>query len=227
MNIYAFIPTRDAEISESKLLLERYLSDCGAKVIFIANQESIFEAHKKAYDKVNPDPEDIIILCHDDILILSDKQAFQDFLGNVSNEKIGFIGVAGTTRLESDAVWWDHTRWGKGMHRGFIFHGNNLQNAQPTHFGPHGSVAVLDGVFLACKAKTLAKYGMKKPPYFDGNWDFYDLHYTAAAFEDGLVNCTVPILIMHASIGNLAGRDSWHKNKAQFIKMHTFPIVCK
>ena len=66
MNIYAFICTRSREkISQTTHTLLTYLSSCSINILVLANQKSLFSAYQKAYDKISPNPEDIIILCHD------------------------------------------------------------------------------------------------------------------------------------------------------------------
>ena len=85
----------------------------------------------------------------------------------------------------------------------------------------------MDGLFLAAKAKTLKEIGLDKPEYFEGDWDFYDIHYTMKAHQTGLINKVVPIIVLHNSFGNLAGRESWHKNREAFIKNTDLPVKCK
>ena len=77
-------------------------------------------------------------------------------------------------------------------------------------------VVVLDGLFLAAPIRVLEKIGLEKPETFEGNWDFYDLEFTMKARSRGYKNYTKPILLRHESFGNLAGRDSWIKNKIAF-----------
>jgi len=115
--------------------------------------------------------------------------------------------------------------WQQQKHKGFVYHGEDILKADSTYFGPPGRVVCLDGLFLAAKGKTLRDIGLQKPSYFEGDWDFYDIHYTVAAHLKRYHNKVVPITLLHNSYGELAGRDSWHKNRLAFISNTDLPII--
>lgn len=228
MTKYAFICTRSEVVGATTTNLVRYLSRANVEIKLLINQNSIFEGYAKAFQKVDPRPDDIIIMCHDDIEIANDVEAFNTILEQVLDDNnIGFIGPAGTTRLEEDAVWWDHSRWQKGFHRGFVYHGSDLYLAQPTLYGQYGPVVALDGLFLAARASTLRKLELTKPSYLSGNWDFYDIHYTISSYLAGYTNLAVPIIVLHNSKGEIVGKESWIKNREAFIAKHKdkFPFT--
>jgi len=83
---------------------------------------------------------------------------------------------------------------------------------------------VLDGLFLAARAKVIRDIGLQKPEYFEGEWDFYDIHYTSKAFLQGYINKVLDMNILHNSRGELVGRDSWHKNRLAFIEKTDLPL---
>jgi hypothetical protein len=227
MNIYAFICTRSREdISMTTHKLLSFLSSCSIKILLLANQKSIFTGYKTAFEKVNPNPEDIIILCHDDIEIRENPQVFvQKIKDLLQKEKCGFIGPAGTTNLGYDAVWWEQERWKQGLHKGKVTHIDPEKQEYLTYYGPPEDVVVLDGLFLAAKASLLTEIGLGKPPYFVGEWDFYDIHYTSQAHLKGYTNTVLDMDILHNSRGELVGRDSWHKNREAFILKTQLPLV--
>ena len=135
------------------------------------------------------------------------------------------IGPAGTTHLGTNAVWWDHEKWKQGFHRGRVFHVHpDTKKPVDTLYGFPGNVVALDGLFLGARAKTIQRLGLEKPEYFEGEWDFYDIHYTTKAFQLGYTNKAVDIKIIHHSLGELAGRDSWHKNREAFISKTELPL---
>ena len=224
MKIYAVICTRKKDLNPVTKGLVDKLSSLPAKVLLMVNQKSIFSGYKKAFDFVNPEDNDIFILCHDDIEIHS---SAEDILKNISlaNAKgFGFVGVAGTTLLGKNAVWWDHDNWGKGHHSGEVYHPDKkTKTFQKTAYGPSKKVVVLDGLFLSASAKTLKEVGLEKPDYLLGDWDFYDIHYTFTSYNKGLSNITVPIKIAHHSSGELVGREGWNENRIAFIKKHQLP----
>ena len=205
------------------------LSSFGVEVKILANQSSIFEAYKKGMDLCDAKDGDIIILCHDDIELLDSKEDFIGKLAICIQPETGIVGPAGTTNLGNDAVWWNQERWQAGYHRGLVHHSHEEKNKvihSPTHYGPYGQVVALDGLFLAARKKVWDIVGLDKPKYYEGNWDFYDIHYTTTAHLKGYKNLAIPIKIVHHSSGELVGRDSWHDNRQAFIRNSILPITC-
>ena len=81
MNTYAVICTRSREdISPTAHALMNYYSSVGVQTLLMCNQASIFSAYASAFKKVNPDPEDLFIFCHDDIEVHEAKEDFLDKL---------------------------------------------------------------------------------------------------------------------------------------------------
>ena len=228
MNMYAFICTRSKDLSPTTENLVSYLSRANVQVKLLVNQSSIFEGYQKAFDLVKPDPSDIIILCHDDIEIQMSPNIFIGLLTTLQNKKLGFLGPAGTTKLSESGVWWDHNLWKEGFHRGEVVHITAEGKNDFTKYGNFEQVAVLDGLFLACRAEILKEIGLQKPDIFPGEWDFYDIYYTYEAHKLGYENHAVPIKMIHNSRGELVGRDSWHRNREAFVKENKerFPITC-
>ena len=139
-------------------------------------------------------------------------------------ENSGFMGPAGTTYLSENAIWWEHELWQKGLHKGFVLHGESIYESDYTFYGSPGRVVCLDGLFLAISGKSLNKIDLTKPLHFEGEWDFYDIHYTMQAHKKGLYNTVEPLFILHRSKGELVGRDSWHNNRSSFIKSTNLPV---
>lgn len=179
---------------------------------------SVYSGHAEnmKYDTLKDD--DVVLMIHDDVEILSTPQEACKWLKLLENPEIGFIGVAGTTKFDKDlgGMWWQARHYGKT--RGFVFQGKDNLTMTPNHFGPFGQVSVLDGCFLACTYRTYKKYCQTKPNYLSSDWDFYDIHMTSAAFLDGLKNYAVPIIVRHESDGQM--RPEWFKAKDEFMKYH-------
>ena len=226
MTIHAIICTRSAkEVSKTTDNLVQFFVRCGIQISLMSGASSIFKAYKGAFDRINPNDEDICIFCHDDIVLNEDPTQFVDKLTRECGlPETGFVGAAGTTHLSENAVWWDSDYWKQGKHRGQVWHMGD--NGQPylTQYGPPDDVVAMDGLFLAARADVLRKIGLEKPEYFEGEWDFYDIHYTTSAFKEGFINKVIDLRILHESAGELVGRDSWHKNRAAFIAHNELPI---
>ena len=219
MLINAVICTRSTKkVSQTTDSLVKYFSGCGIKVYLLGNQSSIFKAYKRAYDAINPDRDDVIIFCHDDIEIRDNPEEFVEKIKKLTMlPETGFIGPAGTTHLSQNAVWWDQHLWKAGKHRGHVWHIDKMGKEYSTYYGEPDDVLALDGLFLAAKAKVIENVGLEKPEYFEGEWDFYDIFYTFQTYLKGLKNLTLPIHIRHESVGEIAGRDSWHENRVSFL----------
>tara|TARA_R110002051_G_scaffold321913_2_gene410947 strand:+ start:6464 stop:7153 length:690 start_codon:yes stop_codon:yes gene_type:complete len=216
MKFYCLICTRSYEASPVLNDLISYLSRGEVETKLLVNQESLFSAYDKGVKTIEPDDDDIIIMCHDDIEILTEVEDFKDILDKNLDEEAGFVGVAGTEDFGFPCVWWDHTKWKEGKHSGWIEHEEKGKGRYSTDYGPHRQVAVLDGVFLAARGKVLKELDLKKPSIFEGNWDFYDIYYTTEAHILGYKNKTVEIKMCHKSIGDTDGRESWHANRLAY-----------
>ena len=195
MDVYAIICTRDRNnVSDTTDNLLRYLCSTEVKVFLMSGAKSLFAAYHGAFEKINPKDDDIIIFCHDDIEIREPAQQFiQKLKASFNAPEIGFVGAAGTMELGEDAVWWDLSRWQRGRHRGKVTHINPQGKEYLTTYGDPGEVVALDGLFLAAKRKVIDDIGLEKPEYFEGEWDFYDIHYTTQAFLKGYQNKVMDI----------------------------------
>jgi hypothetical protein len=224
MKITAIICTRDSkDITKTMDKLLKFYVSCGIQVILMSGAKSLFGAYQTAFQKLNPNDEDIVIFCHDDIEIRETPEIFIQKLSNLLElPETGFVGPAGTAFLGKNAIWWDMDVWSAGKHHGKVLHINPQGHEYVTFYGKPDDVVVLDGLFLAAKAKTVKDVGLQKPSYLEGEWDFYDIYYTSQAFLKGYTNKVLNIEILHNSRGEC--RESWNKNRENFIKNNELPM---
>jgi len=217
MQKIAVIPSKTKNIPSQ---LSNYLKEAGWTVAVMAGCKSIFEAYTNAITEYNIKSEDSVIMCHDDISILTNKSTFNEIIEeNLKERSVGFLGIAGTRILRNSCVWWEGLGdYASGHLAGMVYHGSTYKDMQETYYGPTGEVVALDGVFLACKGRTLFQISTKKPSYFSGDWDFYDIYYTLQAHTKGLRNYAIPIQIFHRSRGETSGKSSWHANREALIE---------
>jgi len=229
MKVHAIICTRSREqVTQTTDKLLSFLCRCNIGIYLLSGAKSIFAAYEGAYKKINPEKDDIIIFCHDDIEIRETPETFLQKLSQLLDlPETGFVGPAGTTSLGESAVWWDLDRWKDNRHKGKVMHLDKLGREYMTKYGPPSDVVVLDGLFLAAKPKVIEDVGLKKPEYFKGEWDFYDIHYTSQAFQKGYTNKVIDLNILHNSRGELVGRDSWEENRQAFIEKTQLPLEIK
>ena len=218
MKKIAFIPSRE-ELPPPKLTA--YLQRAGWEVCLLSGYSSIFEAFTAGRDLHKVGPKDKVILCHDDIEILTDPEHFNTFLDlRLRESDTGFVGVAGTCLFKHSGVWWEGLNQSPGHLNpltGLVYHGTPGKMRE-TYYGPCGRAAVLDGVFLATTGKVLNTISLKKPKFFTGDWDFYDIFYTGQTYLKKLKNYTVPIQVVHSSVGEINGKEGWHKNREAFVR---------
>ena len=226
MSVHSIVCTRDSKKATHTFMeLLNYYSACGIQTTVVSGAKSIFNAYNNAFSKLNLDDEDIVIFSHDDIVIGDTPQIFLERLNDeLSSSSTGFVGAAGAQLLLQDAVWWNIEVGKAQLLRGKVQHTSPEGKPYISDYGPPGPVVVLDGLFLAAKAKTIRKIGLTKPEYFVGEWDFYDIHYTMKAHQLGLTNKVMQLQIAHNSRGELVGRDSWHQNRQAFIEKTKLPV---
>tara|TARA_R110000822_G_scaffold15916_5_gene54540 strand:- start:206 stop:895 length:690 start_codon:yes stop_codon:yes gene_type:complete len=229
MKKIAFIPSRE-DLPPSKLTSS--LQSAGWEVCLLSGYSNIFEAFKKGIDLHNITAEDRVILCHDDIEILTDAKYFNKFIEDkLSLKDTGFVGVAGTCMLKHSGVWWEGVNQPLSPTNalaGIVYHGSP-GNMRETYYGTCQRVAVMDGLFLATTGKVLHSIALNKPSYFKGDWDFYDIFYTSQAFIKGLKNYVVPIHVVHNSPGEIKDKEGWHLNREAFVRKFDahLPLVVK
>ena len=218
---YAFIPSRDGK-SQTLIKLKTFLEKANFIVKVLVGESSIFEAYSNAVKEANVSAQDWVILCHDDIEIISSVDSFTDILNtHFKKPNAGFLGVAGARVLTHQAVWWgnysaEHQPLSQNnTMRGAVFHGVDMETAVLDVFGRHGKAVVLDGVFLACKGAVLNSIQITQPKTFTSGWHFYDIFFTYQAFKKGYINVAAPIMLRHESVGTPEG--SYEDNRKAFV----------
>jgi len=203
--------------------LENLIKYCNSNESFRINvtydATSIYQGHKDNVDffkKMSLEDGDIIVLCHDDLDILSKPEDVITYLKLARKPGVGFLGLAGSCYIPRESGWW--TARNTGDARGFVFQGNTHQMMTPNYFGKSGQAVVMDGCFLAITYGNLKKIGLDQPEYLETGWDFYDIHLTYEAHMDGFSNYVVPIIAMHESPGIM--REGWFTAKEKFMRYH-------
>ncbi|MAP53988.1 MAG: hypothetical protein CL605_03720 [Altibacter sp.] len=218
--IYFSICTRKDNQPKSLEKLVNYCKGNEALRIQINySASSIYEGHKENiefFEKMPLEDGDIIVLCHDDLEIISREEELIKNLRVARKPNVGFVGLAGGCYIPRDGAWWNARNTGDA--RGFVFQGKDHETMTPNYFGKSGQVVVLDGCLLAITYGNLKKVGLEQPDYLDSGWDFYDIHLTYEAHLRGYSNYVVPIVAMHESPGMM--RQGWFTARDQFLKHH-------
>jgi|TARA_R100000458_G_scaffold28276_1_gene25838 hypothetical protein len=220
MRKLAFIPTREEKEYPIKVFLEK----AGWDVHLLIGEKSIFDAYTNALKAHDVIAKDMVIMCHDDIQVMTQPEMFNDIIEKSLDGNTGFIGVAGPKKLNKTGCWW-HGLGREFPHpdsflRGAVWHGDSTDECFPTYYGGYGKVEVLDGLFLAAKGGILNSIQTKKPKDFVGDWDYYDMYYTYQAHLKGKSNKAVPIMILHKSTGDGAMSEDWDGSRKAFVTMY-------
>lgn len=152
---------------------------------------------------------DVVILCHDDIEVLSGNatQALHQALAAHD-----IVGVAGGRHVGGPAVLWSgHPH----IHGWVSYPREGAIEAAPLSLraGLLGGMQALDGVFMAMRGE-LARRHRFDAGTFDG-FHFYDLDFTYRAYRDGArLAVTTDILLLHVSEGRFG--DEWKRYALRF-----------
>lgn len=230
LSICSRLNKESKSLSSIKDYVNKTPSHIDMRIAVAYDAPSIYQGHTQNLDWIQQqyklEDDDIIVMCHDDIQIMSNHHEFERLLQTCLKANVGFVGVAGSTYYDATKIggaWWNARHMGAA--RGFVFQGQDEVFMTPNYFGPYGQVVCLDGCFLACSYKTLKAITLSRPSYLSGPWDFYDIHMTSKAHLLGYSNYAVPIIIRHESPGEM--RQEWYKAKDEFVKTHRsqLPII--
>lgn len=177
------------------------------------NQFSLTQIYNMAIDEHNNENA-IMVFCHNDI-IFKTKQWGKDLLYKFNRFDYQIIGVAGTTYLEDNGIWWsDRTKM-----CGVVEHTNGLSTwvneYAPEKKGFIKPVILIDGLFMAVDCNDIEH---KFDEEFKG-FHFYDLSFCFPNYLDGCnIGVTTDIRILHKSIGMV--NQQWEENRKQFVEKY-------
>lgn len=155
----------------------------------------------------------IIVYTHNDVVFRT-KNWGKILLNLFNNSDYGIIGLAGTTYMPENGVWWgdfskaygivDHTDGAKDWTTMFSKPINNIQ-----------PVVAVDGVFIAINPEKVNNN-------FDedfGKYHFYELPLCLNAYTLGVnIGVTTNIRILHKSVGQT--NNEWEENRIKFVEKY-------
>jgi len=194
--------------------LEDHVEDIDL-IIKTDNKKGLCQVYNEILD-AEGDKYDAIIFCHDDVTIDSVNFVDRTLTGLQTYD---VVGVAGGSKIKKNTPILWHLMTDKMTHSGIVFHPHHeyKEFCFPTTFGPRPKeVAVLDGVYLAVKPKTLFEKEIK----FDENikgFHHYDIKFSIDCKLAGLSLGTLDINIIHQSPG-LDVYDDAFKDSEKYMK---------
>lgn len=209
--ISVFYSTRKSDGGHYKKLQKSCLLK-NVEIIEFVNEgtHSLPQAYNHAIDNSK---YDILVCIHDDVYL--EKGWDRKILNYFNNTSYGILGVAGTTDLSENGMWW------KDKHRmvGNVYHKNKRGwvetkycEIQPNKIIP---TVCVDGLFIAIdKTKIQERFDER----FDG-FHFYDVPFCVSNFEkDVEIGVITDLKIKHESIG--VPNEQWFKNREKFVELY-------
>lgn len=177
------------------------------------NQFSLPQIYNTAVREYS-DEKSIIVFCHNDITIRT-KNWGRLLLTKFNSTDFDIIGVAGSTYLADNGIWWTD---GSKM-CGVVEHTDGINTWVNEYSKPRpgviSPVVLVDGLFIAVNYDNI-----------ENNWDeefngfhFYDLSFCIPNYLNGCnIGVTTDIRILHQSIGMV--NDQWEQNRQQFVEKY-------
>jgi hypothetical protein len=177
------------------------------------NEFSLTQIYNRGYNEHIED-NTIFVFCHNDITFKTSNWG-KILLKKFNNSDYDILGVAGSTFIGENGVWWtDRSK----MH-GCVEHTNGISNWVSSYsnerVGMIVPVVLIDGLFMAFKPDE-----NMKPWNEDFNsFHFYDVVKCVENYLDGFnIGVINDIRILHQSIGQT--NDKWEENRIKFINQY-------
>src|SRR3989344_2549800 len=204
-----------------KGLSENIQETVGCKFELVAidnrkNQYGICTAYNAGIKKAKASS---LCFVHEDVRFLT-KNWGEILLKKLQDKKTGVIGVAGTTLLPEDGIWYSSQR---PFVQGQVVHSFNNKE-QLDKYGTlekDCDVVVLDGLFLACRKEIAEKFRFNDV-LFKG-FHFYDIDFSLRVSQNFNNFVTYDILLKHFSGGNV-GKE-FQENRGKFIENYKLPYT--
>lgn len=185
--------------------------------LYPSNQEGLPVVYNRSIARSDDDQE-VLVFAHDDIYLT-------DFywVGQLMNALNHFdiVGVAGNKRRVPHQPSWaaldEHLHWDSPDNlSGIVGHGSGFPDVEFSIYGtPCKEVKLLDGVFIACRKKTLNDFNLRFDERFD--FDFYDLDFCRQAEQSGARMGTWCISLIHQSLGDLT-TERWQSARSKYFE---------
>jgi glycosyltransferase involved in cell wall biosynthesis len=183
------------------------------------NQYSLTEVYNRAIDEHNSE-QTIMVFCHPDIIIKTMNWG-KLLLGKFNNTNFNIIGVAGSTFLGENGMWWED----RSKMCGIVEHTNGL-NTWVSEYSPEihdvKEVVVIDGLFMGVDCNSIVHR-------FDETYNgfhFYEISMVVPNYLDGCdIGVTTSIRVLHESVGQT--NEQWELNRQQFAQQYADELPLK
>jgi len=154
---------------------------------------------------------DIVVFCHDDIIIETKQWGNKLIKQFDKNPEYGIIGVAGTKQMPSSGQWWEN----RSKMYGRVAHTSGGKTWLSTYSEDLGTeleeVVIVDGVFFAVDKRKIKSNFNEEIEGFH----FYDINFCFENYLNGVkVAVSTLVRVNHQSIGQT--NEAWEINKKIF-----------
>jgi glycosyltransferase involved in cell wall biosynthesis len=176
----------------------------------------------QVYNEIISESEnDIIVLCHDDILFETNGW-YSKLLKHFEKTEYGIIGVAGTTYMPSSGMWWEQ----KGRMVGIVNHEHEGKKWVSKYSDSFGNgirdTVIVDGLFIVIDRRRIKHTFDESVPGFH----MYDVNFCFKNFlENVKVGVITNIRITHKSIGMV--NQQWDDNRKMFAEKYKDNLPAK
>lgn len=195
-----------AKLARLRANLDSVLANCRWELIHIDDARSLCEGYNRGLRAARGE---LIVLCHDDIIIHA-----TDFASRLAHHlrEFDLIGVAGTTRCCGPAAYWA----GPPHIHGWVTY-RKEQLWMPSLSSAHGPIVdqaqALDGLFLAARRNVFERLDFDEATF--DRFHLYDIDFSWRAYQAGWrLGICQDLLIEHASIGDFS--DDWPQQAQRF-----------
>jgi len=189
---------------------------CGipkVEILPVENSEgrSLTKVYNELLDRAT---NDIVVLCHDDIIL--SKGWGKRVLSHFNESDFGILGLAGTTHVSESGRWWDDMTKMVGIvshsHEGRTWESRYSSNYEKEII----QTVMVDGLFIAIhKGRIKNRFDES----IEG-FHFYDIDFTLGNHLEGVkVGVMFDFKITHKSIG--ITNDEWEKNRFKFTSKYS------
>ena len=184
------------------------------------NQYSLTEIYNIG---LNESKNDIVLFIHNDIFFNTDNWG-RILLSKFNNTEYGIIGIAGTTDLNSNGVWWTDS----SKMIGSVFHKHNNKTFESKYSNSYNKeiidAVVVDGLFIGVNKNKIQKSFVET---FKG-FHYYDISFCIENFlSEVKIGVIFDIKVTHNSIG--ITNEQFENNRKIFVEEYKdrLPIKLK
>jgi GT2 family glycosyltransferase len=171
------------------------------------NQFSLTEIYNKG---LKESKNNIVVFCHDDLIFDNDTIG-KKIIKHFKETEYGILGIAGTTDLTKNGVWWSV----KQRMVGQVGHRNQekkwVNRYTSSNFENPLNVCVVDGLFFAVSKERIKSEFNEEYKGFH----FYDITFCVDNYLNGVkIGVVSNIKITHKSVGET--NEEWENNRTKF-----------